>query len=71
MSSSLSAPLQIEYRDFYGRLHPEETDSFAENGVFGKFGCPGVQNDPTTPEIQAKLQPASRSLKLNRSVETL
>ena len=37
MNSSLSAPLQIEYLDFYGRLHPEETDSFAENGFSGNF----------------------------------
>jgi hypothetical protein len=37
MNSSLSAPLLIQYLDFYGRLHPEETNSFAENGVFGTF----------------------------------
>jgi hypothetical protein len=55
MSSSLSAPLQIEYRDFYGRLHPEETDSFAENGVIGNLGCPGVQTGPLPAAVDGRL----------------
>ena len=53
MNSSLSAPLLIQYLDFYGRLHPEETNSFAENGFSERSSSEGGQqlelaNKPTS-----------------------